>query len=222
MRVGPPTRSGARTGDRAHGTAPDAPARATTGADGVGGDVPAVGPPADVHEAFDQVLAGDDRGVPADPDHPHHVRAARARRRWRRLVARVRALRARVRRTPAGRMGWRVAVGVVGGVLLVAGIIMIPGPGQGWATVFLALAVLSTEFGWARRLRHGLWLRMVAARQHWARSSPRKKAVLGTAVVLVTVVALAGALWGSLALAGLPGWVPTPVADLVGRVPGVD
>jgi uncharacterized protein (TIGR02611 family) len=206
--VGPTTRPGLRARGRTHDTRNGLP------------DAVAGGPPSGVAEAMDQVLAGE-KGVPADPEHPRHKRAVRARRRWRRFVARIRAVRARVRRTPAGRIGWRVGVGVVGGLLLVAGIIMIPGPGQGWATVFLALAVLSTEFGWARRLRHGLWVRMVAARHHWSRSSPRKKAVLGTAVVIVTVLALAGVLWGSLAVAGLPGWVPVPVADLVGRVPGV-
>jgi uncharacterized protein (TIGR02611 family) len=37
-------------------------------------------------------------------------------------------------------------------VVLVAGIIMIPYPGPGWLVVFIGLAILGTEFDWARRL----------------------------------------------------------------------
>lgn len=48
----------------------------------------------------------------------------------------------------------RVLVGVVGGVVLLAGIIMIPYPGPGWAVVFVGLAILAQEFTWARRALH--------------------------------------------------------------------
>ncbi len=196
---------------------------------------------------FDEVLTGEHDGVPVagaghhdenhghhhdqhhghhhdqhhDENHPRHARAARARRRWRRLVARTRAVRARVRRTPAGRLSWRIGVGVLGGVLLVAGVVMIPGPGQGWATVFLALAILSTEFRWAHRIRHGLWVRLIAARKAYSHSTRGRKAALAALTVTVSVVALALVLWGSLAVTGLPGWTPAPVADLVGGLPGV-
>lgn len=47
---------------------------------------------------------------------------------------------------------WRIVVVVVGGVLLLAGFTMWFTPGPGWAAVLLGLAVLATEFGWARRL----------------------------------------------------------------------
>ncbi|MCA9338564.1 TIGR02611 family protein [Candidatus Saccharibacteria bacterium] len=43
----------------------------------------------------------------------------------------------------------KTGVGFIGGVVLVAGIIMIPYPGPGWVTVFLGLGILSTEFEWA-------------------------------------------------------------------------
>lgn len=45
----------------------------------------------------------------------------------------------------------RLLVGIGGGLLLVAGIIMIPYPGPGWLVVISALALLSTEFHWAKR-----------------------------------------------------------------------
>ena len=37
-------------------------------------------------------------------------------------------------------------------VLLIAGIAMLALPGPGWVTIFGGLALLATEFAWARRL----------------------------------------------------------------------
>ena len=46
----------------------------------------------------------------------------------------------------------RVVIGIVGGIVVVAGIIMIPYPGPGWLVVFAGLAILAQEFPWAERL----------------------------------------------------------------------
>jgi len=46
----------------------------------------------------------------------------------------------------------KVAVGIVGTIVLLVGIIAIPYPGPGWLIVFAGLAILSTEFEWAGRL----------------------------------------------------------------------
>ncbi|RKT54153.1 TIGR02611 family protein [Saccharothrix australiensis] len=56
------------------------------------------------------------------------------------------------RRNPALNLTYRIGVGVVGGLVLVAGILMIPYPGPGWLVVFAGLAILATEFAWAGRL----------------------------------------------------------------------
>lgn len=130
-------------------------------------------------------------------------------------------MRAKVRRTPAGRFGWRIGVGVVGGLLLVVGVVAIPGPGQGWAMVFLALAILSTEFRWAHRLRHALWSGLVRARHRYDSLGRGTRLLATVLLVLVVVVCLAGAGWLSLWLTGLPGWVPSSVADVLTRLPGV-
>lgn len=140
---------------------------------------------------------------------------------WTTLQVRLVELRSRVRRTPAGTLAWRVGVGVVGGVLLLAGVAMIPGPGQGWATVLLALAILSTEFSWAHRVRVALWDRLVQARERYEAAGPRRRAVLLGATVLLVVLCLLGAVWLSLLITGLPGWLPDPAADLLGAVPGL-
>lgn len=44
----------------------------------------------------------------------------------------------------------RVGIAVVGGIVLMLGIIAIPYPGPGWLIVFAGLAILATEFIWAR------------------------------------------------------------------------
>src|SRR5215468_10502274 len=55
----------------------------------------------------------------------------------------------RIRRSRGLRLAYRIGVGVLGGLVLVAGILMIPYPGPGWLVVFAGLAVLATEFAWA-------------------------------------------------------------------------
>ena len=84
--------------------------------------------------------------------------------RHRTLRTRLRHLRARVRGNPRANLIWRIIVGVLGGLVLVAGIIAIPYPGPGWLIVFAGLAILATEFTWARRV-----LRF--ARHHYDRGS---------------------------------------------------
>lgn len=45
-------------------------------------------------------------------------------------------------------------VGIIGGIVLIAGVIMIPYPGPGWLVVFAGLGILSTEYAWAQRVLH--------------------------------------------------------------------
>lgn len=52
------------------------------------------------------------------------------------------------------RQAKRTTIAIVGGLVLVVGIIAIPYPGPGWAIVFAGLAILATEFSWARTLLH--------------------------------------------------------------------
>lgn len=67
----------------------------------------------------------------------------------------------------------RTAIGIVGGIVLLAGIIAIPYPGPGWLIVFTGLAILATEFAWAQRVldfakgKYDLWTAWLK-RQHIA------------------------------------------------------
>lgn len=55
------------------------------------------------------------------------------------------------------RYGRKVAIGVLGGLLVVAGLALMVLPGPGIAVSFLGLAVLAREFSWAKRAN--LWAR---------------------------------------------------------------
>ncbi|APE35824.1 TIGR02611 family protein [Nocardia mangyaensis] len=82
-----------------------------------------------------------DTGDPAD--------SAGSPSRWTVLKERGRAFRAAIARRPTLNLGYRIIVGVVGGVVLLVGIITIPYPGPGWALVFAGFGILATEFVWA-------------------------------------------------------------------------
>jgi uncharacterized protein (TIGR02611 family) len=43
----------------------------------------------------------------------------------------------------------RVAVGIVGGLVTVIGVIALVAPGPGWLIIFAGLGILATEFAWA-------------------------------------------------------------------------
>ena len=100
--------------------------------------------------------------------------------------------------------GYRVAVGIVGGLIVALGLATIPLPGPGWLTVIAGLVVLATEFTWAERLleftkRHvSRWTEWVKRQALWLR--------------LLLALATAGAVYGlvvvALHLIGVPDWVP--------------
>ena len=64
----------------------------------------------------------------------------------------LRTARAWVARHPRVEIAYRVGVAVVGTIMALGGLVLVPLPGPGWLIVFLGLAVLGTEFHWARRL----------------------------------------------------------------------
>lgn len=69
----------------------------------------------------------------------------------------LRRLRAGMSRHPALEKGYRIVVGVLGGTLALVGLLLVPLPGPGWLVVFLGLAILGTEFHWAKRV--AAWLK---------------------------------------------------------------
>ena len=128
------------------------------------------------------------------------------------------AWRARLRGNKVTHLAWRVAVGVVGGVVTVAGLIMVPAPGPGWLVVFFGLLILASEFEFAQRLldfakRHvSRWNDWVMSQTLWVRGL----VALGTLAIVWLV------LWGYLAWRGLPEFLPQWVQDVLDDVPGLD
>jgi uncharacterized protein (TIGR02611 family) len=110
----------------------------------------------------------------------------------------------RLRERPAAEFGYRIAVAVIGLAVLAVGILAIPYPGPGWAIVFVGLAILATEFDWARRLLAYTRKRYEKV-MAWFRRQGLWVQALGVALTGVTVVAT---LW----LLGAVGWS----AELVG------
>ena len=77
------------------------------------------------------------------------VEGERADRPIRRVLS---AIRRWIDRHPRLRLAYRIGVGVLGGVVTIGGLLLVPLPGPGWLIVFLGLAILGTEFAWAKRL----------------------------------------------------------------------
>jgi uncharacterized protein (TIGR02611 family) len=114
--------------------------------------------------------------------------------RWRRRIAARRSI----------NHPYRIAVGVVGGLIVAVGLVTIPLPGPGWLTVIAGLFVLATEFLWAERLlgftkRHvKRWTDWITCRPVWVRL------LIGAA----TAAFVYGVLVVTLHAMGVPGWVP--------------
>ena len=51
-----------------------------------------------------------------------------------------------------GRNGKRIVITIAGFTVLLAGVALLVLPGPGWLLIFAGLAILSTEYLWARRL----------------------------------------------------------------------
>ncbi|MCW2593852.1 MAG: hypothetical protein JWQ86_6279 [Mycobacterium sp.] len=111
-------------------------------------------------------------------------------------------------------LAYRIVVGVVGLAVLTAGIVAIPYPGPGWAIVFIGLAILATEFDWARRLlkytrgRYDQMMDWFKAQGLWVQAL----GIVLTAAVVVSTLWLLGALSWAAGLIGFEqSWLKSPV-----------
>ena len=106
------------------------------------------------------------------------------------------------------RRTYRVGVAILGGVVLAAGALMIPYPGPGWFVVFAGLAILSTEFEWARRVLHFARAKYDAW-THWLgrQSLLVRLAVLAlTGLVVLVTLYLLNAMYLGAGWVGLEHW----------------
>jgi uncharacterized protein (TIGR02611 family) len=120
----------------------------------------------------------------------------------------------RLRDKPAAEYGYRIAVAIIGLAVLAVGILAIPYPGPGWAIVFVGLAILATEFDWARRLlayTRKRYDKVMAWFRHQGRWVQATGAALTGAIVVATLWLL-GAVGWSAGLVGLEHeWLKSPI-----------
>ncbi len=57
-----------------------------------------------------------------------------------------------IRKTPAGRLAWRLVIGLTGGGVNVLGAVLLVAPGPGVLVLLAGLGILATEFAWAGRI----------------------------------------------------------------------
>jgi uncharacterized protein (TIGR02611 family) len=126
--------------------------------------------------------------------------------------------RRRIRSKPHFHLIYRIVVGVVGTAIFVLGLIMVPFPGPGWLVVLLGLAVLASEFTWARGLLQRS-KRTLKAWNEWVRPQPWWVKGL---VLLGTAVAVAAVFWGLFLISGVPPFFPDGIENWIRSVPGLE
>jgi len=99
---------------------------------------------------------------------------------------------------------YRIAFGIAGFVVLLAGIVLslpfVPGPGV--LLIAIGLGMLALEFAWAERLLERIVDRLEQAGERAARATPAQKAIAGGAIILcVGALIVAAFLWD---LPGVP------------------
>ena len=101
-------------------------------------------------------------------------------------------------------MPYRVVYSVAAVVVLLVGIVTIPLPGPGWATVFVGLGMLAMEFAWAERVALVLlaWLQRFWIR--WTAAPAWQRALAFVALAGITALAV----MLSATLVGTPDFVP--------------
>jgi uncharacterized protein (TIGR02611 family) len=125
--------------------------------------------------------------------------------------------RRKVRSNPVTHRIYRIAVGVVGLVIVVGGLLMVPFPGPGWLVVFLGLGVWASEFEWAQRLLQ----RAKSALRAWSEwLRPQPWWVKGLAL-MVTAAVVAAIFWLLFLISDVPGFFPDTVEAWLKRVPGL-
>jgi uncharacterized protein (TIGR02611 family) len=120
----------------------------------------------------------------------------------------------KLRDRPTADFTYRIVVGIVGLAVLGVGILAIPYPGPGWAIVFVGLAILATEFEWARRAL--AWTRRRYDRViDWFKAQGWWVQAIGfvlTAAVVVATLWLFGALSWTAGLFGIEWpWLQSPI-----------
>lgn len=119
------------------------------------------------------------------------------------------AWRRKLRANPTSAKVYRVAVFIVGLVIVVLGLLLIPFPGPGWLIVIAGLAIWATEFEKAQRV-----LEFVKSKLRiWEEWVKRQNLFVKGLVGLVGVAFIATVLWLTFHFSGIPGFFPDGLQD---------
>lgn len=125
------------------------------------------------------------------------------------------AWRVRLKANPVTRMWFKIGVGVLGTLLIIASALTGWLPGPGGIPLFLTgMALLATEFIWAKKLRKRI-VRAVRVYLEW----PVHKQRLFWAGFFATLGLIQ---YTYMAIFGIPGWVPHWAARWLDLLPLVD
>lgn len=116
--------------------------------------------------------------------------------------SRYRAFRRRLRANPVLDLTWRISVLTAGGLVVAAGIAMLALPGPGWATIFVGLVILASEFAWARHSLDWAKARARSARERALAPELRRRNQVASVVIAGLIVAGVAAYWSRY---GFPG-----------------
>ncbi len=94
----------------------------------------------------------------------------------------------------------RIAFGVVGVLVLAAGVVMLVTPGPAFVLIPIGLAMLSLEFMWAERLLERSLEQAQIAQEKAAQTTPTQRVLAGIAVVLATAACVLAILWWNIPL----------------------
>jgi hypothetical protein len=124
--------------------------------------------------------------------------------------------RRRIREDPKKLLFYRIGVGVVGGLLLIAAPLTGWLPGPGGIPLFIAgLAVLASEFEWAQRLLYRVkdWVKALTT---WTGKQPAWLKALGTLALFACVLV---GIWLYMGVLGVPGWLPDAWESFLYKLP---
>lgn len=121
------------------------------------------------------------------------------------------AVRDRIKANPASRQAYRLIVALVGIAVVATGVALLALPGPGLVVLFVGLAILGSEFTWARRAQR--FARDEAVR--WAHWVGRQALWFRLLTGLLSGLLLVGILYLSLRLTGVPDWTPDLLQRLV-------
>ena len=105
---------------------------------------------------------------------------------------------------PRTAQAYRITVGLLGTTIVVLGLVLVPLPGPGWLIVLTGVAVIASEFSFARRLLRFAREKLTA----WTRWVTESHWTIGASLGLVSCAVVIGVVWLVLLWLGLPGWVP--------------